>query len=481
MGMAVASRPGLAAPGPAGRALAARVRKLVPLAVFAVGLVAYYLIYRYKIGHVESPVRSDAEGYYAYLPAYLLYHDYSFNSLLHGPLSPSRTGYSVSLFGFSKVPTGHWLDKYPVGEAVLLVPFFSIGHLIAHLMGVVANGYSHPEVYVSGLGGLVYTALGLSALGAVLRRWFSDWVTAATLVVVTFGTGVFDFATFSSLFSHAYSFFAVSVMLLCALRWYEAPRSALRAVLLGLAIGMVVAIRLTDVTLVFAVPLLGVGSRSALRERLLLLRGHAVRVAMIVVAACAVLLPQVITWYLAAHHLLVRPYPGESFNFTHPHMIGSLFSFNPHGLLPYAPVLAIALGGLVASWRWRRDLAVPVTVAFLPFWYLVACWWDWSFSAAFGDRAFNDIVPLLAIPLAFVFASLSGRLIRALVGGICAALVAVTTVLMVSYWQGRLPTSGAPPAQYFQILFDRNSSPAAGNHEPPTPPEQHAYPPPAPP
>jgi hypothetical protein len=452
----VTAGPGLATTERAESPVAARVRKLIPLAVFAVGLVAYYLVYHYHVGYAkQSPVRSDGEGYYAYLPAYLLYRDYSFWALINGHLSPSRTGLPPSVFGFSLQPTGHWLDKYPVGEAILLLPFFLVGHVVALLAGVRADGYSNPELYAVGVAGLVYTVLGLSALGAALRRWFSDWVVAATLVVVTFGTSVFHYATFDSIFSHAFSFFAVSVMLLCALRWYECPRSLLRALLLGLAVGAVVAIRLTDVVLIPAVLLLGVGSPAAVRQRLLLFRRHVTGVGVAVVAAAAVLVPQVITWYLATHHLLVRPYPGESFYFSHPQLIGSLLSFRPHGLLPYAPVLAVALVGLVATWRWRRDLAVPVTLAFLPFWYLVASWWDWSFTAGFGDRAFNDVVPFLAIPLAFVFAMASGLRTRVLVGGVCVVLVAVTCVQMVNYWLGRLPAAGIDPSGFFRILLFR--------------------------
>lgn len=456
IGLGVASRRGAATTERAGPALAAWVRKLIPLAVLAIGLVAYYLIYHYQVGATRhSPVRSDGEGYYAYLPSYLLYHDVSFRDLIRDHLSRSWAGFPPSVFGFSQMPNGHWLDKYPVGEAILLLPFFLAGHFIAQVTGVAADGYSRPELYAVGLAGLGYTVLGLSALGAALRRWFSEWVTAATLVVVTFGTGVFDYATYDSIFSHAFSFFAVSLMLLCALRWYEYPRSVPRALLLGLAAGAVVAVRLTDVALLPAVLLLGVGSRMTARERLLLLRRHITQVGAAAVAAAAVLVPQVIVWYLATHHLLVRPYPGESFYFSRPHLIGSLVSFDPHGLLPYAPVLAVAFGGLLAAWRWRRDLAIPVTLAFLPLWYLVASWWDWSFTAGYGDRAFNDVVPFLAIPLAYVFARFSGARARLLIGGVCAVLVAVTCVLMVNHWLGPLPGAGINPSGYFRLLWFR--------------------------
>jgi hypothetical protein len=456
LGTGVTAAHGSAAAEHAESVRAGRARKLVPLAVFVVGLVAYFLIYHYHVVHTKQlTVRSDGEGYYAYLPSYLLYNDISFNSIINGHLLQSRTGFPPSAFGFSLQPTGHWLDKYPVGEAILLLPFFLVGHVIAVLAGVAANGYSKPELYAVGVAGLVYTCLGLSALGAVLRRWFPDWVTATTLVVVTFGTSVFEYATYDSIFSHAFSFFAVSTMLLCALRWYERPSSTLRALLFGLTIGTVVAIRLTDVVLVPAALMLGVGSLAAAQQRLLIFGRHATRTAVAVAAAIAVLVPQVITWYFATHHLFVRPYPGESFYFSRPHLIGSLFSFKPHGLLPYAPVLAVAFAGLLISWRSRRDLAFPVTLAFLPFWYLVASWWDWSFTAGFGDRAFNDVVPFLAIPLAFVLAKASTLRARLLVGAGCAILVAVTCVQMVNYWLGRFLGSGIDPSGFFRILFFR--------------------------
>jgi hypothetical protein len=457
LGTDVTAAHGSAAPEHAESVRAVRVRKLVPLAVFVVGLVAYFLIYHYQLGYAkQSPVRSDGEGYYAYLPSYLLNGDISFKSIINGQLLQSRTHFPPSEFGFSLQPTGRWLDKYPVGEAILLLPFFLIGHVIAVLAGIAANGYSKPELYAVGAAGLVYTCLGLSALGAVLRRWFSDWVTAATLVIVTFGTSVFSYATYDSIFSHAFSFFAVSVMLLCAVRWYECPSSALRALLFGLTIGTVVAIRLTDAVLVLAALLLGVGSRQAAQERLLLFRRNTTRVAVVAAAAIAVLVPQVITWYFASHHLFVRPYPGESFYFADPHLIGSLFSFKPHGLLPYAPVLAFAFAGLLVSWHSRRDLAIPVTLAFLPFWYLVASWWDWSFTAGFGDRAFNDIVPILAIPLAFALARISRPRTRVLAGVVCAVLVAVTCVQMVNYWLARVHGAGIDPSGFFRILLFRS-------------------------
>lgn len=427
---------------------------LAPLLVLGVGAFAYLLTYTFYGRHI--PVDADGQGYYAYLPAYLLDHDPSFKTVLTRDILPQYAALGhqpAEAFGFSAQPTGAWLDKYGVGVAILVLPFFLIGHAIAVVSGAAADGYSRPEVFIVGLAALGYTVLGLFALRALLRRWFSDRVVAATLVAVALGTGVIVYLSWEPLVSHDFTFFAVAAMLLCAQRWFEMPSSWLRAALLGLAMGAVVAIRLPNAVLLVAVPLLGVGGWGALKARLMLLRTNSVRLAVAASCGLLMLVPQVVTWYYATGHLITRPYPGESFDFMHPHLVESLFWLQPHGMIPFYPVLGLALVGLGVAWVRRRDLALPVTVAFLLFWYLVSAWYDWSYLDAFGDRAFIDIAPLLALPLATVFASLHIRRTQIALGGLGAALVAITCAMTVAYMQRRLPEDGIDASGYFQILL----------------------------
>jgi hypothetical protein len=221
---------------------------------------------------------------------------------------------------------------------------------------------------------------------------------------------------------------------------------------LGLAIGAVIAIRLTNVVLIVAVPLYGVGSLAALRLRWRLLLGNVARIAVAGACALVVLVPQVVTWYFATGHLIARPYEGERFDWAHPQLLQSLFWLRPHGLVPYYPILGLALVGLGVAWFRRRDLALPVTLAFLPFWFLTSAWWDWSFSDAFGDRAYVDIAPLLALPLAALFASLRLRAMRLATGAAAVVLVAITCTLTVTYLQRRLPEDGIDARGYVQLL-----------------------------
>jgi hypothetical protein len=417
----------------------AGISAVVPPLILLLGLLAYRDVYtKFR---TDTPVHSDAEGYYAYIPAYILDHDPGFNTLIRNHVLTAYTNvphFSPTWFGFSQQPSGRWLDKYGVGEALLVLPFFAVGHAIAVAEGANANGYSGPEVFAAGSAAVVYVALALCVLRSVLRRWFPDWAVAVTLVAITLGTSLFNYAAYDPLFNHAYSFFAVALLILTALRWYERPQSWPRVLAVGAVAGLIADIRLTNAVVLIAIPLLAVGSLAAFRGRLALFRRHYLRVLAGLGTAVAVFLPQSLTWYLSTGHWLVRAYPGESFDFVHPHLIESLLWLQPQGLLPYAPVLALAFAGLVLTWIRRRDIAAPVTAAFVLFWYVLSAWYDWSYSDGFGHRGFIDVLPLLAVPLAYFFASLRWRSLRLTGVTLAGAMTAGTVVLMIAYWQYRI-------------------------------------------
>jgi hypothetical protein len=174
----------------------------------------------------------------------------------------------------------------------------------------------------------------------------------------------------------------------------------------------------------------------------------------LVTAACVavVFVPQSIVWRIATGHFLVNSYGPQSFDWLHPHFIETLFWFKPHGLLPYAPVLMLAFIGLGVAWWRRRDIAFPVTVALVPFWYTIASWWQWSYAASFGHRGFIDILPLLAIPMTYLLSLAEGRVVRGATIAAAGLLTAVTCTLMLAYWQYNVSGDGINPGGYFTIL-----------------------------
>src|SRR4051794_18243445 len=161
-----------------------------------------------------GPIRSDGVGYYVYLPAVFLDRD----------LTMVRTG--ARSFGGdpayipgvrwvrTTVPVGHPgqhrpLDQYGIGEAVLIAPFFAVGHVLAIATHQRRDGFSWPYQAAASAAGLVYMllGLGLGLMAAALRRWFRRPTVVVTVIAITFGAAVFDYGTYEATPSHVYSFF----------------------------------------------------------------------------------------------------------------------------------------------------------------------------------------------------------------------------------------------------------------------------------
>src|SRR6266851_4832334 len=103
------------------------------------------------------PIRSDGVGYYAYLPQVLIRHDPHFRTL---PPEIARFGPPAS-FGFAQIPgTERYLDKYQIGEAVALLPFFGLAHVAAVVSGAPRTGFSAPYQVAVAAASVAFLLLG---------------------------------------------------------------------------------------------------------------------------------------------------------------------------------------------------------------------------------------------------------------------------------------------------------------------------------
>jgi hypothetical protein len=419
------------------------------VAVALAGLVAYVLVYRHYLDPHQFPViRADGFGYYSYLPAYLLERDPTF----HLFVSQHLPGVPLVTTGFSlDATTGNYLNRYPIGEAVMLLPFFLVGHAAAVLAGRPADGFSLMEQGWVGLGGLAYMVLGLWVLSLSLRRHFTPLVTTATLLTMVFGTNLFHYSTMDSMFSHAFSFCLVAMLIALTHRWYDRPTVTL-ALGLGLVMGMIVLVRQSNAVFLLILPLFGLDSPRALTERVGFWVRNLGRTPLIAAAIVAVLLPQLWVWHLATGQWLVYSYGPYHFDFRSPHILGALFSFFPHGAFPWSPALLLAVAGLVPMWRWARPLFLPALVVSALFLYIIASWQFWSYGGGYGHRGFIDLYPLLAFALGSLYSSLSALWSRLLVGGLAVAACILVTVQMIHFWQLLISFEGATFQDYVSLL-----------------------------
>jgi hypothetical protein len=427
-----------------GKAAATRA---VLLGVALLGLLTILGIIRFDLGYGRNFVHLDGIGYYAYLPATFIDRDLTFETLSENSFSgtiPIWTGIQ------RYEPNGLYFNKYPIGVAVLLLPFFALAHGLSLIAGLPSDGYSTVYQYMAALGGLAYTICGLALLVKLLRRQFSERVALLTIICITFGTNLFNYATYDSTMSHAFSFFLVTALLAMIPRWYERPTLA-RSALLGLIAGLIVLTRNTNALFLFCFPLYGVLRPEDGRQRIKLLWGHRLQLATLAGVGALVLLPQLYYWHSITGHWIVKSYQGEGFDFLAPQLLNVLFS-TQKGLFFWSPLLLLASAGFWPMRRLAPAYLLSGLLALALFTYLIASWHEWQFGWSYGHRAFIDGLSIFALGLASLLASLRGK--AALAAALfCGACVLLSVVQMIQYWMQIIPPQHTTWEVYWSVFL----------------------------
>jgi hypothetical protein len=166
------------------------------------------------------------------------------------------------------------------------------------------------------------------------------------------------------------------------------------------------------------------------------------------------MIPQELIWDQATGRWFTSPYGSEGFDWLHPHL-QALYSFAPHGMLPYTPVLGLSVVGLPVLWRRHRDWWWPVVLAVMLDAYLLCTWNPWYLGVGFGQRGFVDLAPVLALPLAALVAEVWQSRWRKVVLPLIGVLTATTCLGVLAYWQGRIPGDGATARNYLSVMVDQ--------------------------
>ena len=342
----------------------------------------------------------DMAGYYQYLTSHFIYDDVgdgSYTAVVRNQYRPDLNG----SYGLVPAPNGQQAMKYPLGMALFYAPGFAVAHSIARLRGTPADGYAPVYQKILCLLCLAYAMLGLWVLRQLLRRFFDDTVVVLTVLAVGLATNFFNYATYEAPMSHGTAFLLNAAVLLFTVRWLA--RFGWRdAALLGLTLGLLGLVRATEIWAVLVPVLWGLTSGAAVRERAQRLWQHRGQVLLMGTLAGAVLALQPWFWHSVGGAWLIDSYPGENFDFRHPHFLEGFFSARK-GWLVYSPVLALALLG-IGLVRRRVAAALPVLLTLLPLaLYITYSWWDWGYGGSYGGRALIGLYPLLALPLASFF------------------------------------------------------------------------------
>jgi len=387
----------------------------------------------------EPPIRSDGLGYYVYLPAVFLDHDVTMVRTAARSFGNDPT----NIPGVNLVSTRSGgvrpLDKYGIGEAVMMAPFFGVGDALAVITSEPRDGFSWPYQAADNAAGLVYASLGLMLTALVLRRWFSLGTVIVTTLAITFGAALFQYATYDASYSHAYSFFLVALIMWLTLTVWEKPRLPAAAAL-GASVGLLGLVRLTNLGILVFCLLVGVGRRSDLSARALSLVRRFDLVAIGAGVCLLTLLPQFAYWYRITGRPFVNSYAatGEHLDLLHPHLIGVLFSVRK-GLFFWTPLLMLAVSGLPFLHRTARAVFAPAVVYLIVMTWIVSSWSIWWYGGSFGMRALIDEMPVFALGLAALYESARRGAARRVLN----VSITLTTLLavhgMLSYWLKTIP------------------------------------------
>jgi len=204
----------------------------------------------YKTGIIES----DAKGYYAYLPAVFIYHDLNFSFFNR---IEKETYYDPNFYyEYLRTENNKTFDKYYVGTAICLSPFFLLGHAITVFTGLPADGYSYYYTMMVHLGALFYLLLALFGLLKLLQAYqINDKPAAVVLAAMVFGTNLFYYVVTEFAMSHLYSFTAITWFCLYTRKYFSGHENKY-LVYNALLLGIITLIRPVNLLVILAIPFL---------------------------------------------------------------------------------------------------------------------------------------------------------------------------------------------------------------------------------
>lgn len=391
---------------------------------------------RWEMHNVLAILSWDVMGYYLYLPAQFIYHDLSHLAFVPDILHKyNPTGSFYQAFQVPGAPEGTFVMKYTCGLAVLFTPFFWLGHWAAAAWHYPQDGFSEPYQIAIAFGSLLYALLGLAIIRRVLLHFCSDAVVAIVLLLLVMGSNYLQYSIYDAAMPHNFLFTLYALLLLCTLQWHRQPRRWLAAAI-GLLLGLMVLIRPSEAVAIIIPLLWGVHSRTALRQKISLLRSRWQDVVLLGICGLIGVLPQLLYWKWATGDFVVYSYEEQGFSFLRPHLFQVLFSFRK-GWLTYTPLMVLPLVGIIVLWRRNRGIAAPVLGYFLLNIWVVSAWDIWWYGGSIGQRALVQSYAVLSIPLAY-FLSWAWEPVRrtAVVGLTVGALLLLLVDLnLFQHWQ----------------------------------------------
>jgi hypothetical protein len=358
-------------------------------------VVAVTIRFSYYTNHATNGYNAttwDAFGYYAYLPGSFIYKDVK--KLDWYPTIEKK--YHVSggvLYQADTLKNGNLVFKYLGGVAILEAPFFAVGHIIANVSEAPEDGFSWPYQYAIMWGAVFWFLVGLIVLMKILLRYYSDKITAMTLLLIVLATNLLQYVSVDGAMSHCFLFPLYAFVLYWTIRWHESPKRSY-ALAIGLTIGLAIISRPTELVMIFIPILWSMDASAKLRAKWALVRNHLSHVYLALIGGFIGILPQLIYWKLVTGSWIYDV--GSKWFFLNPWW-RVIFGFEK-GWFVYTPIAIGMVIGLFLM-KGKSFRKAILTVGLLNLWIIIS-WSDWRYGASYSTRALIQSYPVYAFALA---------------------------------------------------------------------------------
>lgn len=357
----------------------------------------------------EKEISWDVLGYYLYLPATFIQDDPLLNDITWIKNVNDEKKLADTLYMISSNDEGEPMYFFLMGTAILYLPFFFLGHIIALFSGFPTDGFSLPYTLSISYGAIVYTIIGLYYFRKILLHFFNETITAIVLIVIVLGTNYSHHMTLKNLETVNFIFTFVAICIWNTIKWHENNQTK-HLLFIGLSITILCLIKPTEILILFFPLLYGISSKNDFLKKwkTLLLNKKAL---LLTVIACFILaLPQIVYWYIKTGTIIYDSYknPGVGLDLTSPHVLNILFSFRK-GWLVYTPILIFALIGFKYFYNQNKTLFRASFIYFLLSFYLISSWTEWWYGASFSIRPFIALYPILGISLGYFLQTISTK------------------------------------------------------------------------
>jgi len=343
----------------------------------------------------QNRIIIDGPSYYTYLPATFIHHDLKLNFIDKDP------GYYKDKIWYYKIENGNKLIKHPLGLSVALSPVFLIGHFTAGISGATQDGYSLPYQNAMTIGVWAYLCLGLFYLRKLLLCFFSDKITAFTLLTIVIGTNLLWYSTFEGLMPHAVSFALTCICMYNFFSWLKLEKQKY-LFCFALCFGLMVLIRPLAITTIIYFLMLGIGNKGGIKSFVQLIKPRFKQIILASLISFAIVSLQFFYWKYITGKWIYDVYIDEHFIFNSPKIIPFLFSFRK-GIFIYTPVLFFALIGLITFYKTNKAIFYSTLTVSIISIFILSSWWAWSYGISWGIRPFIDYYSFLSLPIAAGF------------------------------------------------------------------------------